>query len=109
MTINVNHRGLELTPAIRQYVEEKMESLQKYFESIRHIDVEVGIANGHHHKGDIFECKVVVQVGGETIQIAREAEDLYKAIDKVKDHLRMELTEWKKKLEERSKSGGGAE
>ena len=102
MTINVTHRGVDLTPAIRQYAEEKMESLQKYFDSIRHIDVEVGVANHHHRKGKIFECKATVQIGGDTMQFEREAEDLYKAIDKVKDHLRVELTEWKKRLQERS-------
>ena len=80
-----------------------MESLLKYFESIRHMDVEIGLANHHHQKGKIFECKVVVQVGGEVIKLEKEAEDQYKAIDKVKDHLRVELSNWKKRLEERSK------
>jgi len=32
----------------------------------------------------------------------KEAEDLYKAIDKVKDHLRVELTKIKEKLQDRS-------
>ncbi|MCC7522703.1 ribosome-associated translation inhibitor RaiA [Candidatus Uhrbacteria bacterium] len=101
MTININTRSMELTPAIKQYVEEKMQSLEKYLDSIRHIDVEVGLANGHHNKGDIYECKANVQVGGETFLVERDAEDLYKAIDKVKDHLRESLTQWKKKMEER--------
>ena len=103
MTINITHHGIELTPALKQYVEEKMESLLKYFDSIRHMDVEVGLANHHHQKGKIFECKVVVQIGGEVIKLEKEAEDQYKAIDKVKDHLRVELSDWKKRLEERSK------
>ena len=102
MTINITHRGAELTPAVKQYVEEKMESLQKYFDSIRHMDVEVGIINHHHQKGNIFECKAVVQVGGDVIRVEKDAEDLYKAIDKVKDHLRVELTDWKRRLEDRS-------
>jgi len=67
------------------------------------MDVEIGLANHHHQKGKIFECKVVVQVGGEVIKLEKEAEDQYKAIDKVKDHLRVELSNWKKRLEERSK------
>ncbi|MDO8618189.1 MAG: ribosome-associated translation inhibitor RaiA [Candidatus Uhrbacteria bacterium] len=106
MTLNISHHGIELTPAIKQYVEEKMESLKKYFDSIRHIDVEVGISNHHHRKGNIFECKTVVQVGGEVIRMEKEADDLYKAIDKVRDHLRAELSDWKKRLEERSMQKG---
>lgn len=82
-----------------------MQSTEKYLDSIRHIDVEVGRAAGHHHKGDVFECKAVVQIGGEVMKVERDAEDLYKAIDKVKDHLRVELSDWKKKMEERSRGG----
>lgn len=96
---------MELTPALRQYAEEKMQSLEKFLESIRHIDIEVGRASGHHHKGNVFECKVVLQIGGEVMKIEREADDLYKAIDKVRDHMRVELTDWKKRMDERSKAG----
>jgi len=104
MTINIVARSMELTPAIKQYAEEKMESLEKYLDSIRHIDIEVGMSSGHHNKGDIFECKANVQIGGEIITVARDADDLYKAIDKVRDHLRETITQWKKKMEERGKS-----
>jgi putative sigma-54 modulation protein len=104
MTINIVARSMELTPAIKQYAEEKMESLEKYLDSIRHIDIEVGMASGHHNKGNIFECKANVQIGGEIITVERDADDLYKAIDKVKDHLRETITQWKKKMEERGMS-----
>ncbi len=107
MIINIKHHGIELTPAIKMYAEEKMSTLQKYFASIRYIDVEVGMSTHHHHKGEIFECKAVVQIGGEVIRLAKEAEDLYKAIDKVRDHLRIELADLKKRLEDRS-TGKGA-
>ena len=95
----------ELTQPIRDYAEEKMQSLEKFLDSIRHIDIEVGRASGHHQKGDVFECKVTLQIGGEVIKIEREAEDLYKAIDKVRDHMRVELTEWKRKMDERNRAG----
>ena len=97
---------MELTQAIRDYAEEKMQSLEKFMDSIRHIDIEVGRAGGHHHKGDVYECKVNVQIGGKVMQVDREAEDLYKAIDKVRDHMRVELTEWKRQMEERDRGAG---
>lgn len=102
MTINIIHHGIELTPAIRDYTEEKMRSLLKYFEGISHIDVEVGIKNHHQQKGKIYECKAIVQIGGDVIKMEKPAEDLYKAIDKVKDHLRVELTKYKGKLQDKS-------
>lgn len=102
MTINIRHKDIEFTPTIKSYVEEKMNALEKYFDSIRHMDVEVGLANHHHQKGNIFECKAVVQIGGDVIKVEKEAEDLYKAIDKVKDHLRVVLIDYKEKLQDRS-------
>lgn len=98
MTLNISHRGIELTPAIHDYVEEKMASLNKYSQDIQHIDVEVGLTSGHHQKGKIFECKANIQVAGKIIHLEKEAEDLYKAIDKVRDHLRAELSDLKKRL-----------
>ncbi len=98
MTINIVHRGVELTEAIKQYVEEKIQSLEKYAGDLQHADVEVGMTNHHHQKGKIFLCKVVLQVPGQVIRIEREAEDLYKAIDKVRDHVREELSHRKERL-----------
>lgn len=101
MTINITHRGVELTPAIRLYAEEKMLALQKYFEGILHIDVEIGKTTRHHRKGDVFFCVGRVQVPGNVIRIEKDEEDLYKAIDKVKDHLRETLSDLKKQMEDR--------
>lgn len=97
MTINITHRGIELTPAIKTYVEEKMASLNKYAAGIRHMDVEVGMTNRHHQKGDVFECRAVIQIDGDVMRIEKDAADLYKSIDKVRDHLRVELVKHKEK------------
>lgn len=102
MTINITHRGVELTPAISEYVEEKMSSLSKYEDHLEKIDVEVGVTTHHHQKGDIFFCKVAASVHGDIVRIEREEADLYKAIDKVRDHLRVELSERKEKIRDRA-------
>ncbi|MEI7512127.1 MAG: ribosome-associated translation inhibitor RaiA [Candidatus Uhrbacteria bacterium] len=105
MTINIRAHDMELTQAIRDYAEEKMQSLEKFLDSINQVDIEVGRANGSHQKGDVFECKVAIQIGGNLMKVEREADDLYKAIDKVRDHLRVELTEWKRMMDERNRAG----
>ncbi len=106
MTINITHRGIELTPAITAYIEEKMTLLARYEERLEHLDVEVGMTSNHHQKGDIFFCKVVAAVQGDVLRLEKEEEDLYKAIDKVKDHLRLELAERKDRIRERSQGKG---
>lgn len=106
MTINIIHKGVEITPAIRTYVEEKMQSLEKFMEGVDHMDVEVGMSTHRHQKGEVFLCKANVTVGGELVHIEREEEDLYKAIDKVRDHLRETLAQAKKRHEDRRQNGG---
>ena len=100
MTINIRATGMELTDAIRQYVEDKMNSLEKYAHDIMQMDVTVGMETNHHNKGEIFSCSANVEVKGDMLRIERNAEDLYKAIDKVRDHLREMLAERKDKMVE---------
>ncbi|MEO5927512.1 MAG: ribosome-associated translation inhibitor RaiA [Patescibacteria group bacterium] len=98
MTINIRATGMELTPAIRQYVEDKMGTLEKFAHDIIQIDVIAGMETNHHNKGEIYSCAANVEVKGEVLRVERTAEDLYKAIDKVKDHLRETLAQRKDKM-----------
>jgi len=98
MTINLRAEGIELTDAIRQYVEEKFNMLEKYESRIVQIDVDLAMDSNHHQKGEIYSCSANVSVPGDMLRVEKREEDLYKAIDKVKDHLREILTERKEKL-----------
>ncbi|MCF6276386.1 MAG: ribosome-associated translation inhibitor RaiA [Candidatus Magasanikbacteria bacterium] len=97
MNINITARGIDLTETIKQYTTEKMEMLQKYFENIQQIDVEIGKKSNHHNKGKIFYSKINVFVPNSTIRMEKDAESLYKSIDKAKDHLKVELEKMKEK------------
>ena len=93
---------MELTPAIREYVEKRIESLKKFMGSIpdtTHVQVEVGKTTNHHHKGDIFRAEMNVTLSGNSYQFRAEAEteDLYAAIDLAKDELERELQTFKGK------------
>ena len=104
MTINIRAINMELTPAIRQYVEEKMNMLDKYAHGIMHIDVDLGKETQHHNKGKVFSCAVIVNLGGDVLKVERNEEDLYKSIDKVKDHLRETLAQRKERGLDQRKS-----
>ena len=94
MTLNIKHRGIELTEAIKTYAAEKMRDLDKNDELIQHLDLEVGKGTNHHRNGDVFSCRALLQMrAGDTLRIDREAKDLYKAIDKVRDLLKEALGE----------------
>lgn len=96
MQLTIESKGIELTEALRGYAEEKITSLEKFAEIIK-ADVDIGI-DGHQQKGDNFFCEVHLFVAGKDFFVKREEADLYKAIDKVKDHLKNELTSWKDQI-----------
>ena len=103
MKINIQGTGLDLTDSIREYAEEKTLSLEKYFDNIQQADIDVGMDNHHHNKGKIYYAEINLSVPGKVLRVVKEAEDLYKAIDKVKDHLKIELEKMKGKIRDLDK------
>ena len=89
MKLNIKATNLELTPALRQYIEQKMDMTEKYLggREIINCDFQVELTTKHHHKGDIFRAEVNLAMPNELLRIEKSESDLYKAIDKVKDHL----------------------
>jgi len=100
MNIKIKSTRLELTPAIRDYFQAKMDMIEKYLGEIRIIncDVEIEKAVGSQHKGEIFRAEVNLQVPGKLLRVERTESDLYKAIDKVKDHLELVIKKHKEKM-----------
>lgn len=103
MTINLHVTGIDLTEALKNYVEEKISGLVKFFDNITNANIDIGLRSQHHQKGKIFYAEVNLSVPRRTIRVVKEAEDLYKAIDKVKDHLKVELDSLKGKMRDKNK------
>ncbi len=104
MRLQIRAKGFELTPALTQFVEEKMNSLEKFLvrwdrENTVLLDVEVAKTTQHHHKGDVFYAEVNLQIPNEPLlRIEETNEDLHAAIVKAKDRLKNELSKLKEKL-----------
>ena len=101
MNINIKSSHLELTPALKQYVTEKMEMLEKYLGTrvkVIDCDFEIEKAVGGQNKGEIFRAEANLQVPNEILRVEKTEADMYKAIDKVKDHLELVIKKYKEKL-----------
>ncbi len=107
MKINIRATKLELTEAIHDYFQEKMDMLEKYLGSIDVIncDVEIEKAVGAQNKGKIFRAEVNLQVPREILRVEKTEKDLYKAIDKVKDHLELMIKKYKEKMIDKKRRG----
>lgn len=98
MKINIKATNIELTTALRDYLESKVSSLEKYFDKIIDVHAEIDLTTHHHQKGQIFRAEWNVRVPGKLLRVEKTAEDMYKAIDKVKDHMVLVLKNHKEKL-----------
>lgn len=96
---------MDLTPAIKTYVEDKLSGLEKFVGNILNMDVELGLDTNHHNKGEIYSCSVVIQLPKEVITVKKTEKNLYKAIDKVKDHARESMIKTKEKKREEKRKG----
>lgn len=99
MKIDIKGTNMELTQAIKDYVNEKIGGLEKYFDGILVARVDVGLTSKHHQKGNIFRAEVNLEVPQKHVLRAEAVrEDLYMAINEVKQELQIQLKKLKDKM-----------
>ncbi|MCX6716901.1 MAG: ribosome-associated translation inhibitor RaiA [Candidatus Taylorbacteria bacterium] len=92
MNIAIKGTSLTLTESITTYVNTRFGAVSKFVDSDDVIcHVEVGRTTRHHKNGDIFRAEVRVIIGGKEHYVTSEKEDLYVAIDEVKDSLMRDI------------------
>lgn len=81
--------GIELTDAIKEYVEKKIGSLERIIsdEMEALAEIEVGKTTQHHHKGEIFRAEINLTLDKKQFRAVSVETDLYAAIDKMKDEI----------------------
>jgi ribosomal subunit interface protein len=106
MAINIKTINIELTEAIRDYAEKRLSSLEKFSGGVPTVTAELGKTTEHHKQGDFFTAKVtLVTPLGKEYFATSEKEDLYVAIDDVREELRMQLTAGKERKDSLFKRG----
>lgn len=117
MKINIKASNLDLTPAISQYIEEKIGGLEKFIsgdeskqwdehrQAAVEADVEIARTTAHHRSGDVFRAEVNLKLPGRIVRAEAEEWDIRVAIDKVKDELQIEAKKYKSKQETRYRGG----
>ncbi len=96
MKINIKAINLDLTPALNQYIEEKIGSLSKFLknyeiESEIQARVEVARSTRHHHSGNVFKAEVNLDLPKKILRSVAERKDARLAINKAKGELLSEI------------------
>lgn len=100
MNIEFYGKNMALTPAIKAYIQKKLDRLEKFHEKIVEVRAEVE-SDEHHHRGLVFRCEVNLTIPHQMLRAETVAEDLYSAIDMVKDDLELQLRKMKGKRQGR--------
>ncbi|MEZ0208898.1 MAG: ribosome-associated translation inhibitor RaiA [Candidatus Paceibacterota bacterium] len=100
MHIIITGVHMEMTDSIRSYALEKMRTLEKYVptgDTSGKLTIELSRTTTHHAHGDVFQAEGILHVRGKETAVRTTQDDLYKAIDIVKDMLARELAQHKDK------------
>lgn len=94
MQIEVSGQNVEVTQAMRAYVSEKMERVQRHFDNLISAHVVLRLERVDHF------AEATISVGGRThdIHADAQAEDMYAAIDLLIDKVDRQVRRHKEKV-----------
>lgn len=106
LKINIYTKNITLTPAIEEYVNEKLRGLEKFSKIPFEISVELEKTTHHHYKGYVFRAEMQMHVRGALLRAESIKEDLRTAIVEARKELERELIKRKNKRETMIEKGG---
>lgn len=101
MKINLQGKNIELTPAITEYATKRVTNLEKLLGSMEEdggevlVAFEVGNITNHHKGGSVFHADCLIKTEGQEFYASADKEDLYEAIDAVREALFKEISRYK--------------
>lgn len=97
MEIQLTAKHLKVTPTIREYVEQKMEKAQKYFDHIIWGQAFLSVEKRSHN------AEFVVHAPGQKFRALATAADLYSAVDLASDKIDAQLKRFKERVKKKHK------
>ncbi len=99
MRIDIVGRDIEITPAIRQYGEQKASKLPRYFDGTQQITMTIHRTHAHHSPEYAVEVVVDVEKHEDFIAHGKGA-DLYAIIDETVEKSARQLKDFKERLKD---------
>ncbi|QNQ82567.1 ribosome-associated translation inhibitor RaiA [Lactobacillus sp. PV037] len=100
---NVRGENIEVTDALREYVEKRLSKLEKYFEVdsdvVAHVNLKV-------YKDDSAKVEVTIILPYLVLRAEETTDDMYKSIDFVSEKLERQIRKYKTKINRRNREKG---
>lgn len=103
MKIIIEASGMDLTPALKTYIESKLSSLFKITKKFEgegngELFVEISRTTRHHNKGLVFAAEANLKFGKTLLRAEVGGENVRAAIDILKDELKREIINFKERF-----------
>jgi putative sigma-54 modulation protein len=94
MQLNITGQHIEVTPALNDYVTEKLERVQRHFDHVTTTHVVLSVEKTRQ------KAEATIHASGATIHANAEEEDMYAAIDSLSSKLDRQVIKHKEKLKD---------
>ena len=95
MQISVSGHHVDVTDSLRNYVETKLDRLERHYDQITNMKVILSVEKQRQ------KAESTIRISGGEVYADAESEDLYAAIDMLADKLDRQLIKQKEKVKDR--------
>lgn len=92
MRLKITGRHLDITPALKEYVESRFDRLDRYGLKFESLEVVLGVEKLQH------KAEALGTVNGKSVQAKTSTPEMYATIDALVDRLDTQLRKWKERL-----------
>ena len=101
MQLNITGHHVDLTDSMHNYVESKLERLERHFDNVTNVHVILSVEKQRQ------KAEATVHISGGTIFADAVDDDMYAAIDSMTDKLDRQIKKHKEKVTDHHRSEGG--
>lgn len=103
MNYNVRGENIEVTPAIREYVEKKIGKLERYFTETPNANVHVNLKV---YNDKTTKVEVTIPLPNLVLRAEETNADMYAGIDLINDKLERQIRKYKTKMNRKARDTG---
>ena len=102
MKLVIHSKNIEVTDAIREYVQQKIEKAVSHFQNLTNeVDVHLSVARNPRISTTRQAAEVTIYANGSVIRAEESSESLYSSIDLVADKIARQLRKYKEKRQDK--------
>ncbi|MBN1953772.1 MAG: ribosome-associated translation inhibitor RaiA [Anaerolineae bacterium] len=104
MQVQLVARNLEITPRLQEYVEQKIEKLERYISNIEEARMELVVENTRSNAHRQV-AQLTIWIHGTMLRAEERGADMFTAIDATLDKMRRQISRYKNRQQDRRQRG----